>query len=277
MITLLINNKAESPLHLMPFTITFIIASYNDQSDITCTLNSIVNNARQGDEIIIVDGGSSDQTVSNAEQALIGFNKSQIISESDDGIYHAWNKALKLASGTWFSFIGCGDVLKPEYRTEMLAAAEPNTNLIHAIARLYDTKNNRIVKLGTVGRKFNKTEFIKKMSICHAGALHHSSLFLKNNFSTKYRCISDYHFLLMQLDSIHPAFVEKELIKMKIGGISTRSILPLREKFHMNRRLPNSNKIALFFSTIISILKFYCYKVYTQRFYLTNRISSLNE
>ena len=87
-------------------TCTVIVASYNCESTLADCLNSIVFQTVKS-ELIFIDGGSTDSTnriIKNYED-----NLSYYISEKDQGVYDAWNKALKKATGEWIIFLGSDD------------------------------------------------------------------------------------------------------------------------------------------------------------------------
>ena len=60
-------------------------------------------------EILIVDGGSTDSTMEIVKSYGVSIDYS--ISEKDQGIYDAWNKALKVAQGEWVMFLGADDYI----------------------------------------------------------------------------------------------------------------------------------------------------------------------
>ena len=76
---------------------SIITPTFNSEKTIKKCIQSIKNQNYENIEHIIIDGGSSDNTLK-----IINENKlenSIIISESDKGIYDAWNKGFKIASG----------------------------------------------------------------------------------------------------------------------------------------------------------------------------------
>lgn len=88
--------------------ISIITVSYNASSCIEKTIKSVVNQTYDNIEYIIVDGGSTDSTMD-----IVNMYKDHIdifISEKDNGLYDAMNKAIDMACGEWLNFMNAGDV-----------------------------------------------------------------------------------------------------------------------------------------------------------------------
>ena len=92
--------------------ISIVIATYNAGKTLCNCLNSIVTQLTDDVELVIIDGGSRDNTNSIIES--YGSQIAYHISEPDKGIYDAWNKGVKKAKGDWIMFVGADDVLLPE-------------------------------------------------------------------------------------------------------------------------------------------------------------------
>lgn len=89
-------------------TISIITVCYNAGSIIERTILSVISQDFTDYEYIIIDGGSSDDTLKIIDKYK---NKiSLIISEKDNGIYDAMNKGIKLAHGKWLNFMNAGDI-----------------------------------------------------------------------------------------------------------------------------------------------------------------------
>ena len=89
--------------------ISIIIATWNAAKTLRTCLDSIVPQLNKDVELILVDGGSKDET--NEIIDSYGDKVSVHISEPDKGVYDAWNKGVKSASGDWITFIGADDVM----------------------------------------------------------------------------------------------------------------------------------------------------------------------
>ena len=91
--------------------ISIIIPSYNQGCFIESTIKSIINNGYDNYELIIIDGGSSDNTceIINKYSSYIKY----WVSEPDSGQSYAINKGFSLAAGDVFCWLNSDDVLCP--------------------------------------------------------------------------------------------------------------------------------------------------------------------
>ena len=88
--------------------ISIITPTFNSENFISSNINSIKIQTYNNFEHIIIDNKSKDKTLEIIKNE--GKN-SKIISESDNGIYHAFNKGITLATGDVISIINSDDYL----------------------------------------------------------------------------------------------------------------------------------------------------------------------
>ena len=94
---------------------TVVTITYNAESVLQRTLDSVLTQQYEDVEHLIIDGASTDGTLSMAEackaksDASDNGHKVIVRSEPDDGIYHAMNKGLTQASGDYIVFMNAGD------------------------------------------------------------------------------------------------------------------------------------------------------------------------
>jgi putative colanic acid biosynthesis glycosyltransferase len=86
--------------------LTIITVTFNNIDGLRKTSKSISDQCTEAVEWIIVDGGSTDNSLSFIQNCK---GVSQYISEKDRGIYDAMHKGLHLASGDWVLFLNAGD------------------------------------------------------------------------------------------------------------------------------------------------------------------------
>lgn len=91
--------------------LSVIIPTYNSAKTIGATLNSIQQQHFKNIEIVIVDGLSQDgtQSIIDAFQQSSTSIEIKFVSERDNGIYDAMNKAIAMANGEWLYFLGSDD------------------------------------------------------------------------------------------------------------------------------------------------------------------------
>ena len=89
--------------------ISIITVCKNSSSTIENTIKSIIKQNYNNIEFIIIDGKSNDTPLSIIEKYKKDISK--VISEEDHGIYDAFNKGLKLATGDLIGFVNADDTL----------------------------------------------------------------------------------------------------------------------------------------------------------------------
>lgn len=90
--------------------ITIITVCKNAEEVINDTLESVFSQTYPFIEYIIIDGGSTDNTLNIIKRAAQQF-QIKYVSEPDKGIYDAMNKGIGLATGDYIYFLNAGDTL----------------------------------------------------------------------------------------------------------------------------------------------------------------------
>ena len=103
--------------------ISVITISYNAEDTIEKTLKSIENQSYNNIEHIIIDGGSKDSTLEICNSFS---HEAKIISELDNGVYDAFNKGLKLATGDVVGFLNADDTFYNENSIQDIVDAFSN-------------------------------------------------------------------------------------------------------------------------------------------------------
>ncbi len=117
--------------------ITIVTVVLNHAKELETTIKSVILQNYSNLEFIIIDGGSSDDTIS-----VIKKYENHIdywISQKDRGIFDAFNKGLRLSSGNYICILNSGD-----YFTE---------NSINFIVKKILEKKNLDILFGTVLKK----------------------------------------------------------------------------------------------------------------------------
>jgi len=91
--------------------VSIICPVFNSAGSLRETINSLVNQTYSNTEIIVIDGGSTDDISSLVES--YGEAISHFISEPDEGMYDALTKGFQLTTGDIVCYINAGDFLNP--------------------------------------------------------------------------------------------------------------------------------------------------------------------
>ena len=94
-----------------PPRISLVTASYNAERYIEHTLRSVLPQLAASDEYLLFDGGSTDRTLEIARAYEAGITG--LVSEPDEGQYHAINKGFARSTGDIMGWINADDILMP--------------------------------------------------------------------------------------------------------------------------------------------------------------------
>lgn len=128
--------------------ISVITPSYNQGSFIEETILSVLNQNYSNLEYIIIDGGSTDNTIE-----IIKKYESKItywISEKDSGQSEAINKGLKIATGDIITWLNSDDYYEPKIfeKIETIFMKNENVSIVHGKAHLFgENIKNRLIGL----------------------------------------------------------------------------------------------------------------------------------
>ncbi|WP_432713738.1 glycosyltransferase [Pedobacter sp.] len=165
--------------------ISVIVVTYNAVETLQKCLDSIYEQNYPLLDIIVIDGQSTDGTVD-----IIQKNAAKIkyaISEKDEGIYDAMNKALFQINTPWVYFLGADDILLPDFSKLIAELTDPHA--IYYANVIY--KGRKCVGQISAYRQ-------AKSGIFHQSIIYPSSIFKKYKYNTRYKIAADYA-LNMQL------------------------------------------------------------------------------
>ena len=201
--------------------ITIITASFNSEKYLEDSIKSVISQTGSDDEYIIIDGGSNDSTI----DIIRKFDNSITywVSEKDEGIYDAWNKGLKVATGDWVMFIGSDDFLKPNalklYKEFISKHVSKECMYVSSKNEIID-ENKKIIRI--YGWPWSWKIFKRRNNISHPGSLHSCKLFKKYGvYDKKYKIAGDYELLLRPKENLNAMFLNEITIQVTHGGVSS--------------------------------------------------------
>ena len=101
-----------------PIKFTVVTVTYNAASLIARTIESVEQQDHPAVEHLIIDGNSTDATLEMVHHYMERNSVAQVqhevncLSEPDEGIYDAMNKAFSLMTGRYIVFLNAGEVMQ---------------------------------------------------------------------------------------------------------------------------------------------------------------------
>ncbi len=215
--------------------ITIITAVFNRASTIEQTLTSVRIQTYKNIEYIVIDGGSTDGT-----QAIVEKYKDIVttfVSESDKGIYDAFNKGISLATGDYIQFLGSDDSLVDGNVIDNIVSEIKKKN----VDILVGTRYCVFEQLPYKGKYF---EIIKDCSYArdkkhfNGRMINHPSMFVKTKllksrpFNTEFSIAGDYEFFLYYYyrTNVSFGFTNVAVVFFSVSGISSTAGKKVREE-----------------------------------------------
>lgn len=202
--------------------LSLITISFNSAPTIEDTIKSVIFQNYFDLEYIIVDGGSTDNTLEVINKYK---NKiAKIISEPDKGIYDAMNKGIGMATGEVVGIINSDDFFIDDSVLSNVVNEFENNNVdavygdIVYVDREDTSKHVRYWKAG---------EYEKK-KLNYGWIMPHPAVFIKKEiynkfglFNLDFKIAADYELLLRFLkNGMKVSYLPKTLVCMREGGFS---------------------------------------------------------
>lgn len=218
----------------MKIKFSIVIVSFNRVKVLEQAISSVVNQTYKNFELIVIDGGSTDGTV----EILKKYDEkiAYWVSEKDNGIYHAMNKAVAHATGDYIEFLGSDDCFCSE-------------NVLQNVAD--EMKNDTDIFSGCTwfvyeGQQFPyKNDFAREKKNYSGGMIPHAGMFSKLEllkrfpFDESYKIAGDYKFFLQCYfdEKIKFQFSDTMIAFFEMNGASTNFQKSEEEMNRLHREL----------------------------------------
>lgn len=243
------NKKGYSSSTDISPLLTIITIVRNGEQIIEETIKSVVNQKYNNMEYIIIDGGSTDNTVD-----VIKKYENSIdfwISEPDKGIYDAMNKGVLFATGKYVNFMNAGDIFF-------------DSNVCDKVANNILVNNSDVIYGDFVAfnDKFNSEIYVKSrplskiwtgMIFCHQSVFVKTKILLHFPFDLKYKIVADFKQILAVYNEGYDfEKVEIPISKIAIDGVSYSNMKTIVETIKVIYSIkPYSISVVYFLSQFL--------------------------
>lgn len=203
--------------------VSIITVCRNAESTIESAIQSVLSQEHKDIEYIIVDGKSTDKTISIIEKYKDRISK--FISAKDEGMYFALNKGIQLATGDVIGLLHADDFYSNEKIISRIVKELElkNVESVYGDLQYVSKENTQKVFRDWKSNPFDSKLFLKGWMPPHP------TFFVKRNcyekfgsFNISFSISADYELMLRFLykHKISSSYIPEVLVKMRTGGIS---------------------------------------------------------
>lgn len=200
-------------------TVSIITVNLNNKAGLETTIRSVLNQSYRNYEFLIIDGESEDGSAELIKK--YSDHVTYWISEKDSGIYHAMNKGIQQAKGTYCLFLNSGDWLVNNAVLETVFASTPIADML--IGRCRISENGQSVFITKHSADLTLKSFI-------GNTLPHQATFIKTalfdrfgQYEEKYVIHADFAFWVRAiiLGNCSTAALDVLISDYNLDGISS--------------------------------------------------------
>lgn len=196
--------------------LSIITVNYNDAIGLERTIRSVISQTFSDYEFIIIDGGSTDNSVD-----VIKKYEEHIdywVSEHDGGIYSGMNKGLRQAKGEYLNFMNGGDCYYSPKVLEQIFSLSIETDII--------TGTHVGSPHPNVGKDGVTLYSLYSGAVDHQASFIKRELALRHPYDEKYKIVSDWKFFIEALiiDNCTFFYTDTIVVDVDMNGISNTNI-----------------------------------------------------
>lgn len=239
--------------------VSVVTVVYNAEDLIEETIQSVISQTYFDKvEYIIIDGASKDKTLE-----IINKYRDKIdilVSEPDNGIYDAMNKAIDIATGEWILFMNAGDIFASKNIVEKVFEYDVGYyDFIYGQHIWSDKKNEVLVDVRPLNLMWQRICF------CHQSLFSRTSLMKERPFDLSFVIVCDYeNYFSRYMEGKKFKKINFPIAVFMAGGFSDVNFFKRTlERYKVVQKYKNDLEMKVYY--LKTILKYYLIKV-KQRF-----------
>ena len=209
--------------------ISIITVSLNSEKTIRDTLNSILSQTYKNIEHIIVDGGSSDETLKILKRYP---NKNKkIYNCKNSGIYEAINYGIKKSNGDYIAILNSDDFYHSDdtvAKVVEIIKKNKDTKIFFGNVVYFKQLQYYDIKRYYSGNDFSRSKMRYGIMPPHPASFIKKEVYQTNlPYKQNFKIASDFEFFLriIYIKKIKFKKINQTIVRMRLGGISTRNLM----------------------------------------------------
>ena len=210
--------------------ISIITATFNSAKTLKDTIQSVLRQTNKDFEYLIIDGGSTDETIDIVKSYESEFSgRLKWVSEKDQGIYDAMNKGIKMASGDVVGILNSDDY----FTSDDILQTVDNAFKSHEIDAIYG--DIHFIRDGNPQKcvRYYSSRMFRPFWLRFGFMPAHPSFYCKREvfekaglYSLDYKIGADYEMIvrLFKRHKIKSLYVNKDFVTMRTGGASNNNV-----------------------------------------------------
>ncbi|WP_286438490.1 glycosyltransferase family 2 protein [Bacteroides acidifaciens] len=208
--------------------ISIITATYNSGATLRDTLDSVLKQSYRNYEVLIIDGGSTDNTRQIVDEYIPKFDgRLKWHTGKDKGLYDAMNKGVSYATGDVIGILNSDDFYASSDILEAIADGCKSVDAVYGDLDFVDGVDTSKVVRQWQGSQHSPGAFMKGWHPAHPTFYARKYCYERlGGFDITFDVSADFELMLRFLESgrISSSYIPKTFVKMRMGGESTGSI-----------------------------------------------------
>lgn len=248
--------------------ISIITATFNSAKTLKDTIQSVLRQTNKDFEYLIIDGGSTDETIDIVKSYESEFSgRLKWVSEKDQGIYDAMNKGIKMASGDVVGILNSDDY----FTSDDILQTVDNAFKSHEIDAIYG--DIHFIRDGNPQKcvRYYSSRMFRPFWLRFGFIPAHPSFYCKREvfekaglYSLDYKIGADYEMMvrLFKKYRIMSQYINKDFVTMRTGGASNNNV---RSRITLiNEDVKACKENGVYTNSLFVMLKF-MYKIFEFR------------
>jgi glycosyltransferase involved in cell wall biosynthesis len=109
--------------------VSVVIPVHNYEQYVGLAVRSVLAQTLQDKELIVVDDGSTDDSVTAVKEAIAGAPNTRLIEQENMGVAHARNTGIRAARGEYIACLDADDAVAPEFLERLVPVLDDDPSL----------------------------------------------------------------------------------------------------------------------------------------------------